>query len=500
MSAGHGRRSALIFRSIVAAGLILAACSMWVSAAVTFFVHPDGRLAAADPTLDLAFRNAAGLPLHEFDFHEFVHGYILEPSPLRAGPVSVRPNLLDRLGANAADLSLNGNRLIETYVVVPDIPGIIEGDPAGGATLLNRTFAGTGDVVGAAIEFTFDEPVEAFGTWILDDILEPSKYVLEVTEVGGAVARSAALESGNGVALAVEGFLGAVSTAGITRAVVIQQNLAGQASNADFFYLDHVQVGGRFPPEVCDNGTDDNSDGQADCADSECDTHPYCQENCADGIDNDGNGLIDCDDPDCWNRPDFPACGETLCEDGLDNDGDGATDCSDSNCFGLPGCRVERLCGDGLDNDLDGLVDCDDPDCSEDEVCPELCTDGIDNDADGLVDCEDLECMAQDVCPSICESLSPAVPIVGCPDPLCFVVPGCNAPACNDPFADLDGDRDVDQSDFAIWQLCMGPVVDATGICGCVDRVKDGVIDAFDFAAFQACVSAPDKPADPNCD
>src|SRR5690606_2574907 len=116
---------------------------------------------------------------------------------------------------------------------------------------------------------------------------------------------------------------GAVSTVGIAKVVIEQQTLAGNPSNADLFYLDHVQVGTRFPAEICDNGVDDNNDGKADCEDTECDPHPHCQENCTDGVDNDGNGLIDCDDPDCQNNPAHPECGETLCGDGLDNDGDG---------------------------------------------------------------------------------------------------------------------------------------------------------------------------------
>lgn len=424
----HERQGLLICGLVPAAALVLTLCAARSTAAVTFFVHPDGRLTAADPNLDLAFQEAAGLPIHELDFHEFAHGYIFEPSPLQAGPVRIRPNLLNASGGNAANLNLNGNRLIETFVLVPDIPGIIEGDAGGGAALLNRTFARNGDVIGAAIEFTFSEPVKAFGTWILDDIVEPSRFVLKVTEVGGATSPSQPLESGNGTTLAVEGFIGAVSSLGITKVIVEQQSLGGVARNADFFYLDHVQVGGRLPPEICDNEIDDNNDGKADCADTECELHVLCRENCTDGVDNDGNSLIDCADPDCQNQPQYPACGETLCGDGNDNDADGSADCEDSDCFGLAGCTIERACNDGEDNDLDGRTDCSDPECSEDIACGEDCSDGVDNDADGLVDCQDLECMAQEVCPSICESLAQLSPASGCPDSLCFVEPGCEAP------------------------------------------------------------------------
>lgn len=239
--------------------------------AVTFFVKPDGELHNADPARKAAFVAATTRPLTEFDFAEFGHAYIYEPSPLMAGPVRVRPSLLNAQGQPAADLSVNGNRLVETYISIPTIPGIL-----GPAALISRTFAGSGDVAGVAMEFTFSEPVEAFGAWIIDDILLPNRFVLKVTEASGATSTSEPLESGNGNTLAVEGFIGAVSTVGITRVVIEQQTLAGNPTNADLFYVDHVLVGGRYPPEICDNGIDDNDDGAADCMDTECDPHPHC--------------------------------------------------------------------------------------------------------------------------------------------------------------------------------------------------------------------------------
>ena len=50
------------------------------------------------------------------------------------------------------------------------------------------------------------------------------------------------------------------------------------------------------PPEICDNGLDDDGDGAADCLDSEC---PACPEICDNGADDDGDGAADCDDDDC---------------------------------------------------------------------------------------------------------------------------------------------------------------------------------------------------------
>ncbi len=79
--------------------------------------------------------------------------------------------------------------------------------------------------------------------------------------------------------------------------------------------------------------------------------------------------------------------------------------------------------------------------------------------------------------------------------------------SCNDPFADADGDGDVDQEDFAVFQRCITGADDPSGafdpeICQCFNR--DGGdpedIDEIDLAAFRACGSGPDVPADPDCD
>ncbi len=92
-------------------------------------------------------------------------------------------------------------------------------------------------------------------------------------------------------------------------------------------------------------------------------------EMCADGTDNDSDGKADCGDPDCAL---FPAClppSEVSCFDGVDSDRDGQLDCKDSDCAGNVACAPEALCGDGLDNDKDTQFDCDDADCATDAVC-----------------------------------------------------------------------------------------------------------------------------------
>ena len=55
--------------------------------------------------------------------------------------------------------------------------------------------------------------------------------------------------------------------------------------------------------EVCTDGTDNDLDGDTDCADSDCTGHSAClpstETDCSDGTDNDGDGDTDCNDSDC---------------------------------------------------------------------------------------------------------------------------------------------------------------------------------------------------------
>jgi len=56
--------------------------------------------------------------------------------------------------------------------------------------------------------------------------------------------------------------------------------------------------------EVCDNGLDDDGDGNIDCADTDCAASLHCWlEVCDNGIDDNEDGAIDCDDPGCADNP-----------------------------------------------------------------------------------------------------------------------------------------------------------------------------------------------------
>jgi hypothetical protein len=71
-------------------------------------------------------------------------------------------------------------------------------------------------------------------------------------------------------------------------------------------------------------------------------------EICDDGADNDGDGDADCDDSDCSD-----VCDE-VCDDGVDNDADGDVDCDDSECVDFAPCTWPERLGHELDVLMDG--------------------------------------------------------------------------------------------------------------------------------------------------
>lgn len=72
---------------------------------------------------------------------------------------------------------------------------------------------------------------------------------------------------------------------------------------------------------------------------------------------------------------------------------------------------------------------------------------------------------------------------------------------CAIPFADDDGDGDVDQADFGAFQKCFAGSFEPVPVqCSCFDRNDDGFIDQDDFTAFFNCWSGPAIPADPGCE
>jgi hypothetical protein len=150
--------------------------------------------------------------------------------------------------------------------------------------------------------------------------------------------------------------------------------------------------------EVCDNGVDDDCDGQMDCDDSDCTGQTSCcsalpentQGECGDLKDNDCNGKADCDDLNCSGT--LACCVRTgagteasmaECTDGIDDDCDGKVDCADPQCSGLAACCgiVSQGIGGG------SVSACCTPDGLNESDAP---NDGKDNDCDGLTDIPQL--------------------------------------------------------------------------------------------------------------
>ncbi len=66
---------------------------------------------------------------------------------------------------------------------------------------------------------------------------------------------------------------------------------------------------------------------------------------------------------------------------------------------------------------------------------------------------------------------------------------------CNLPFADADGDHDVDMVDFAVWQRCYSPMTGIPaepGYCSCFEQVVNDHIDEADLANFLKCGTGSD--------
>ena len=63
---------------------------------------------------------------------------------------------------------------------------------------------------------------------------------------------------------------------------------------------------------------------------------------------------------------------------------------------------------------------------------------------------------------------------------------------------DLDGDTDVDMTDYSILQLCLGLQV-TDPACADVDLNDDELINGLDVAKLAPCVSGPTMAFTPGC-
>ena len=99
-----------------------------------------------------------------------------------------------------------------------------------------------------------------------------------------------------------------------------------------------------------------------------------------------------------------------LCDDGVDNDGDIYADCADPDCASTPACAGcnggldptpefgVAACTDGLDNDCDGVTDCADDDCSASDFYVTECCNGMDQNGNGIPDDFNCRCNNDSEC------------------------------------------------------------------------------------------------------
>ena len=147
-------------------------------------------------------------------------------------------------------------------------------------------------------------------------------------------------------------------------------NLRWQFRCSALFILSLIVITGCAKPENCQNGVDDDGDGNIDCNDPECAIILACiPENCSNQLDDNGNGSFDCDDDDCINSPVCLSCGNgqldqgETCDDGNTTSGDGcASDCT---------IEVPLNCQDGQ---LDAGEQCDDGNNIPADGCEPNCT------------------------------------------------------------------------------------------------------------------------------
>jgi len=212
--------------------LLVAVITSIAPAAPTFFVAPNS-YPSSSTTNDVAWETAVG-PYAEWDFDNVTAGaHVVGVS---AGSIFANVSLGSGGGAEAFAGSWGGAGSGSVYGTVYDI-ALLNRGPTGGPD---------GDII-----FSFTAPNAGIGAWLYDDGAGTAEsFVLEVTEVGGGVFTSPVLESGNGNAHFVEGFLGVTSTVGITEARFRVVDTTSQDPVLRFFELDHLQIGQPVTPPV----------------------------------------------------------------------------------------------------------------------------------------------------------------------------------------------------------------------------------------------------------
>lgn len=196
---------------LVGLAFLVAAGINQANALPTFYVH-----SGINPNLDLTWQSAVG-SFVEDDLDAFPNGTIV--CSLVMGGVTVIPSI-------PADPTGGAEIYWGDYLG----GGGQYGTVANGA-LLTRSKAGMIDIV---MDFFFSTPVLGFGLWVFDDGVRTTDS-FQMTANGFT---SGVLDANPGVkAHTVEGFLGVVDPAGLTKVTISNVNTSGWVFEADHLQL-----------------------------------------------------------------------------------------------------------------------------------------------------------------------------------------------------------------------------------------------------------------------
>lgn len=141
-------------------------------------------------------------------------------------------------GTNTVDVNLIGNGWTADSLQYLAQGTLLSGEVAS-SFLYNKS-----TTWGGIIEFVFDTPVEGFAVWVSHDGQpENQRFRMSVTEQGGQTSFSPIIDRPNTVGRAVEGFLGARSSLGLTRVTIEQLGATTDVVHNWEFGLDGVRIG-----------------------------------------------------------------------------------------------------------------------------------------------------------------------------------------------------------------------------------------------------------------
>ncbi|MCA9604235.1 MAG: lamin tail domain-containing protein [Myxococcales bacterium] len=166
--------------------------------------------------------------------------------------------------------------------------------------------SGTGDA-------TFSWTAPSTGMWTFDTFGSDFDTVLSV-HTGASCDAATEVECNDDVATgsSTRSRVDMMLTAGDTVTLAIDGFDIGDEGN----YVLSINPTPTVTSEAgaCANATDDDRDGDVDCADSDCVTEPRCSETgdeCGNSTDDDGDGDVDCADSDCLRRAPCDGCPDT---------------------------------------------------------------------------------------------------------------------------------------------------------------------------------------------